>query len=195
MIIKERDQTLYSSKYLSLVKRDDWYEFCHSIAGKGLGVMILPYDLTNANDPKILARFEYTPCHQNGFFVEKSGKKLFMTSITGQADKPGKSLIDLAMEELKEEAGIFAEENKLEDLGFIYPSKMSDTEIKIFAYDASNSFLNEPKGDGSLGEQDAFVRWESANFVIENCNCPIVSCAYLRLLNKKLLENYFSKIL
>lgn len=194
MIINKRDNILYSSKFLSLIKRDDWYEFCHSKQSNGLGVMILPYDLTDVNNPKILARFEYTPCHEKGFSVEISGKRLFMTSITGQADKLGKSLEEIAIEELLEEAGIVADRNKLENLGYVYPSKMSDIEISIYAYDASDSFLNKPEGDGTTGEKDSFVRWESANFVIENCNCPIVGMAYLRLLNKKLLENYFSKI-
>jgi len=194
MIINKRDQILYSSKFLSLAKRDDWYEFCHSKDSNGLGVMVLPYNLKEVNNPKILARFEYTPCHAKGFSVEISGKNLFMTSITGQADKPGKSLEDIAIEELKEEAGIVADRNKLENLGYVYPSKMSDTEINIYAYDASDSVLMKPEGDGTLGEEDSFVRWESANFVIENCNCPIIGMAYLRLLNKKILENYFIKI-
>jgi hypothetical protein len=194
MIDNKRDTILYSSEYLSLAKRDGWYEFCHGKNSKGLGVMVLPYDLTDATNPKILARFEYNPCHDMGFFVEKMDKKMSMTSITGQVDKPDKTLKGIAIEELKEEAGLDGDENKLEELGYVYPSKMSDTRVMIFAYDASNSVLSDPQGDGSLGEEGSFVRWESANFVIENCNCPIVSCAYLRLLNKKLLENYFNKI-
>lgn len=192
MFLKDRDKLLYKSDFLSIMLRDDWYYFSHNNKSNGLAVMLLPYDLRDVNNPKILARFERTVCHTKGYSPNNSD--LFMTSITGQLDKPGKSYEQIAIEELKEEAGIIADPSKLEYLGYTYPSKMSDSEYYIYAYDASNSDLNKPIGDGSLGEKDAFVKWENANFVIENCNCPMVSLAYLRLINKKLLENYFNNL-
>jgi hypothetical protein len=155
--------------------------------------MVLAYDLTDPATPKILGRYENTPSHSKGFNPNSAtgGKEVFLTSITGQMDKPGKDFSEVAVEELKEEAGIDTTVDKLEDLGYVYPSKFSDTELRIFAFDASKSTLGQAKGDGSKGEQGSFVRWENAYFVIQNANCPLIGMAYLRLLNKKLLENYF----
>jgi 8-oxo-dGTP pyrophosphatase MutT (NUDIX family) len=192
MFLKERDKVVFNSEFVSLIVRDNWYYFSHNNKSNGFGVIILPYDLRDVSDPKILARFERTICHIKGYSPDNND--IFMTSITGQMDKPEKSAEQTAIQELKEEAGIIANSEDLEYLGYTYPSKMSDSEYYIFAYDASNSELNIPEGDGSLGEKDSFVRWERANFVIENCNCPMVSLAYVRLINKKLLENYFNKL-
>lgn len=191
-----RDEELFSSKYIKVLKRDGWYEYIHMNQGGGQAVAVLPYDLTDPLNPRIVARFEHTPCHTKGYESPsvKTEKPTYLTSITGQMDKPGKTHAEVALEELAEEAGIIAQLSDLEDLGYCYPSKASDTEVRLFAFDASKHDIGEIKGDGTAGEEGAFAKWESASFVIENGNCPMLGMMYLRLLNKKLLENYFKQL-
>lgn len=191
--ISERDELLYESKYISVLKRDDWYEYIHNRQGNGEAVMVLVYDLSDMSYPQILGRYEHTPCHTEGYNPHKdqeSPKPLYLTSITGQMDKEGKSHAQVALEELSEEAGISAQVEDLEDLGYVYPSKMSDTKIRMFAYDGHGSGLGEVTGDGTRGEEGAFVKWENAIRVIDNANCPLIGMAYLRLLNKKVSESF-----
>lgn len=191
----KRDEVQYEGKFLSLYKRDGWYQYLHNTKGNGQAVMVLAYDLRDPHNPKILGRYEHTPSHEQGYrpYETKLGEReVFLTSITGQMDKPGKSFEEVAIDELKEEAGIDANLEQLEDLGFVYPSKASDTLVKMFGFDASMSTLGKPEGDGSKGEEGSFSQWEDANFVIAKANCPMVGMAYLRLLNKKMSENYFN---
>ena len=190
---KSNDEKLFESKYIGVYKRDGWYEYMHNRQGNGAGVMVLVYNLSDPSNPKILGRYEHTPCHSMGYETKSLDKPCYLTSITGQMDKRGKSAEEVALEELREEAGITGSLHQLESLGYVYPSKASDTMIKLFAFDGSKSQLGEITGDGSRGEKEAYVNWEAAHFAIEHANCPMIGMAYLRLLNKKLLENFFKE--
>ena len=94
--------------------------------------------------------------------------------------------------ELEEEAGIIGSLDELESLGTCCPSKASDTLMHLYAYNGSGKQLGEIKGDGTRGEEEAFVEWMPGYKVIENTNCPLVGLAFARLMNKKLLEGFFN---
>jgi len=187
----ERDEVLFESRFLSLYRRDGWYEYIHNTKGKGSGVMVLIYDLSNAEEPKILGRYEHTPSHESGYTPEgkiTEDRLVYLTSITGQMDKVGKTHAEVALEEVYEEAGIYAELDELEYLGDVYPSKASDTKIKMFALNGHGKFMGPVGGDGSAGERGSFAMWETARLVIEQSNCPMVGMAYSKLLfNKNLM--------
>jgi len=184
MLDKKRDELLYDNNWLQLIKRDDWYVFAHSKAGNGQGVMVLIYDLDDRKNPKLLGRYERTVCHLDG--SHPPGKDdLNLTSITGMFDKEGKTLKEVALEEVLEEAGMVANLDELEELGFVYPSKASDAKLHLYALNGSGKAIGEIKGDGTRGEQDAFVEWMDAPYVVDNANCPMIGMTYARLLNKK----------
>jgi 8-oxo-dGTP pyrophosphatase MutT (NUDIX family) len=193
MINKDRDKILFESEWISVIKRDSWYEFSHSKKSNGMGVVVLVYDFNNPSDQKLLARWEKTICHDPKFsFCNPKDYNLFLTSITGQIDKRDKSPQEIVLQELLEEAGIVAALDELEELGTCYPSKGSDSLYYIYALNGSDKQLGYIKGDGSKGEEGAYVEWMSAHKLIDNVNCPMVGLAYVRLLNKKLLEGFFN---
>lgn len=193
MINKDRDKIIYESEWISLVCRDGWYEFAHNKKSNGLGITVVVYDFSNPTDQKILARWEKTICHdpQHSHYSPKD-YNLFLTSITGQIDKKGKSPKEIVLQELLEEAGIVASLDELEELGTCYPSKGSDSLYYLFAVNGSGKQLGVIKGDGTKGEEGSYVEWMPAHKVIDNVNCPMVGLAYVRLLNKKLLEGFFN---
>lgn len=176
-----QDDILFENKWIQVIERDGWYTFMHSVYSEGKAIMCLVYDFSG-NIPKLLARFEHNPAHPNGTRSE-SNPKQEMTSITGSYEK-GMSIEEVVLMELEEEAGIIASLDELESLGEVYSNKASDTVIHLYAIDGSGKTLNPPKGDGSVGEEGAYVEWMDAIELIQKGNCPLIGCAFARLIFK-----------
>jgi 8-oxo-dGTP pyrophosphatase MutT (NUDIX family) len=184
MFDRKRDIILFENKWMRICERDRWYTYFNNVYSQGKAVMVLVYDFSS-DEKKILGRYEHTPCHEEGWRPEGVDERLNLTSITGAYDKPEKTLAEVALEELDEEAGIQATLEELESLGSVYQSKASDTKVYLYALDGSSKKLGEVRGDGSLGEEGSFVKWHEASHLLENINCSLLGMAYVRLLMKK----------
>jgi len=176
------DEILYENKWIQVKERDEWYTFVHHHKSEGKGIMVLVYDFTDEENLKLLARYEHCPAHPEGVRSDQD-PKFELTSITGSYE-PDMTVDEVAIMELREEAGLIATEDELESLGNIYPSKGSDTTVSLYAIDGSGKELSEPEGDGSLGEEGAYVEWVDAHELLLNSNCPMIGCAFTRLIFK-----------
>lgn len=147
-------KTLYENEWLNLMETDDGYVYSHESRCNGQIVAILIYKHDDRDHIHILGRFEDTPCHNEG-------KKDFkLVSFTGGVEKG--QIRKTAIMEAMEEAGLEAKDDELKYLGYVRPSKSTDTFCYLFAIDASNKTLKEAKGDGSEGEKGAYTKWVSS---------------------------------
>lgn len=177
------DKLLYENQWVQVRERDGWYTYTRGKQSDGKAIMCLVYDFSNEDEPKLLARYEHNPVHLDGTRSDKDSK-YEMTSITGSYE-PDMTLEEVVIMELKEEAGLEASEDELESLGMIYISKSSDVACHLYAIDGSQKELGEPSGDGSKGEEGAYVEWVPATELLLKSNCPMVSCAFNRLVFKE----------
>jgi len=140
------DETLWEDEWLAVKSKDGWYTYTHSIKSDGKGVAVLGY----TEDGLVLGRYENTPPHGDG---------ITLASLTGMVEK-GDTPLSTAVKELKEEAGLDAEEGDFIDLGTVRPSKSSDTVIYCFGVELKHQ---EGKlygeGDGTKGEEGAYCEF------------------------------------
>jgi hypothetical protein len=96
-------------------------------------------------------------------------------------DKVGKSVAQIAIEELEEEGGFKAMADQVLDLGILRPSKGSDTVQHIFAIDMDQEGIVpcEATGDGTQGEVGAYCKWVSFMDAV-GCKDPLVHAMILR---------------
>lgn len=168
-----KDKVLYSSRWNEVRLKDDWYEYTHAPWMRGIGVAVLAYR-KGENGYEYLGRYETTPCHS-------PAPKL--CSITGGYDNYDKfSIVDCALNELKEEGGYIAPLEAVIPLGTVYPSKGSDTVQHLFAVDIDHSGVTktDPTGDGTRGEHGSFAKWES-RLQILFCGDPLNATMLARL--------------
>lgn len=166
--LKNRDEILFQGNWLSIILRDGWYEFAQYNTSAG-GVYILPYRDGYPEKP-ILGRYEITPAHLD--------TKPTLTTITGGINI-NRRPIDVAIEEMHEEAGYKVERNQLVSLGTVYLAKGADFVGHLYAIDITGLPRGEAPGDGSKGEEGAYCDWVSVKKMI-NCKEPVVSCLLLR---------------
>jgi 8-oxo-dGTP pyrophosphatase MutT (NUDIX family) len=161
----ESKKILYDNEWLSLIDSDG-YIYSHEVKGDGKKVAILVVD--SQNPGKVLGRYENTPAHGDG---------IQLASITGtvEDDDP----LSTAVMETDEEAGFFVDEDELIELGIVRPSKSADTTCYLYAVDVAGKTQHEPEGDGSSGEQGAYVKWISAQDAVE-CKDPLMSVMLMR---------------
>jgi len=162
------DKVLYDNEWIQLCLKDDWYVYTHQKKSHGEGIAVLVFDSKTNN---VLGRYEHTPCH---------GEGLRLTAITGMCDKKGLSPDEITIEELKEEAGIIADKEELIYLGWIYPSKSSDTKLHLYAIDGGDKELGKIEGDGTRGEEGAYVKWIPIS-VAMTCNDSTVFSSITKL--------------
>lgn len=138
------DRVLYSDARLAVIDRGG-YVFAHTTNSV---VYLLPYRLP-LEGPCFLGRLEVCPAHG-------TTKRLY--AITGQCS-PGAAPLDVAREELLEEAGIEAGEERFQSLGTLFLSKQADTRAHLFTVDVSGLQAGTPPTDGSVFEQDSTCAW------------------------------------
>ena len=173
----QQHKVIYKNKWIELRTINN-YIYCHLSDSNSKGVAILPYKIEN-DQFYILGRFEKRPCHDKGY--GKNGN--FLTSITGSCDKKGLDDYQIALEELIEEAGIYAKREELIDLGYSYVSKSSDNYVHLFAIDIKNHVLHSLKPDGEM-EKDSYVKWITPKLMVEKSNCPLSSLMFCRLMSR-----------
>ena len=143
------EQILYENHYLSLKKRGN-YIYSHESRANGKLVAILVYD--SSRPDAVLGRYEICPAH------EDTSPQL--CAITGGVEK-GRTPIESAITELREEAGYCADESNLEPLGEVRPSKSADTLTYLYAFDANGKVQHKVTGNGSEYERGAYCKWVS----------------------------------
>lgn len=161
------DKILYSGKWLSVIERDGWYVFSRETTSKGV-VYILIID-RNKQEP-ILGRFEVCPAH--------SDKTQVLTSITGGINIKRKPL-DVAVEEIYEEAGYRISPKQIIHLGKVNLTKSTDTIGYLYAVDVTGLKRGKAPGDGSFGEVGSYCDWVSIEEAA-GCKCPIMSTLLFR---------------
>lgn len=164
--LENRDEVLYSGNWLEIVKRDGWYEFARYTTSNG-GVYILPY--RGNSDKSILGRYEITPAHLD--------QKPTLTTITGGVNEKVRP-IDVAVQEMYEEAGYLVLPSQLMNLGTVYLAKGADFVGHLYAIDVDGLPRVEAPGDGTKGEEGAYCDWVSIKQMI-NCKEPVASCLML----------------
>jgi len=171
-----RDKVLFENKWISVIERDGWYTLSHQPTGPE-GVAVFVYD---SKRNKALARYEHCPAHCKP-------EEFYITAITGSMDKEGKSPLDIAVMELEEEAGLITTPGSLVSLGTCLPMKSSDYKQHLFALDYDSSLpLLKPSGDGTEGEEGAYVEWVSLPELVF-CSAPSVGLSVARLKMRGLL--------
>lgn len=161
------DKVLYSGKWLSVIERDGWYVFSQETASKGV-VYILIID-RNKQKP-ILGRFEVCPAHGDTTQT--------LTSITGGINIKREPL-DVAIEEIYEEAGYRVSPEQIIHLGKVNLTKSTDTIGYLYAMDVTGLERGKAPGDGSFGEIDSYCDWVSIEEAA-GCKCPVMSALLLR---------------
>lgn len=142
------------------------YVFSHEIRCNGIIVSILPFRKVK-NQIEFLLRDEVTPCW---------GMAPVHSSITGGVEKI--SVLQTAVNELKEEAGYVIKMSDLISLGTCRGIKSSDSIYFLYTVDLTNKQQEEAKGDGSELEKKAYCFWTSA---IDSAQDPFVYVTYYRL--------------
>ena len=140
------ETTLFENARLSIINRDD-YIFTHT---KNSVVYILPY-----RRPKrgayLFGRFEVCPAHS-------SQKDL--CAITGQC-QPDDDPLQVAIGELREEAGMIVNPSQIVSLGSGYLTKQADTTAYFFSVDVTDIPRTRASSDGSKFEQGSYCDWIS----------------------------------
>jgi len=164
-----KDKTLYKDEWLSVIQRDEWYNFVHENVCDSKKLAILVLDESGENT---LIRMEYNPAH--------NPDDMTLCSITGSIDK-GKSPDEMAIIELKEEAGIDITPDQLISLGIAKPYKASDAEFALYMVQVPIDIERiEEEGDGTKGEEGAYSEWMEINEAINKCEDALLHMMILR---------------
>lgn len=165
-------KTLFSNKWVEVRERvteRGSYTYSHSIWCDGLGVAVLPYKVEDGN-LLLLGRREICPCHSDEFEL---------CSITGGMDVEGESPAFTAKRELLEEGGYNAPVEKFVYLGEVRPSKQSDNIQHLFVVNVTGLEQGEIVGDGTFGEEGAYVEWITVRQLSESQD-PLLHSMFMK---------------
>jgi len=167
------DKILYENEWLSLQETPDGYTFLHENRCNGI-VAVIVYTTDEMGIDKILGRWETNPAHKDG---------MNLCAITGGIEE-GIKPEEMAVVELSEEAGINTVPETLKFLGQVKPYKAADTTAYLYALDWTGNDDNierNPKGDGSSGEQGAYVDWIDLDTAL-HCKDALLHSMMLKLI-------------
>ena len=166
----KEDPTVWKGKYLSIRKKDGWYEYLHD--GNAMLVIVLGYRRLAVDQWQFLGRYETCPPHSDG---------LALCALTGGIEE-GEEPIAAAARELEEESGIKIEQDKFTSLGTARPSKASDSTAYFFAVSLEIPEQDKyvGKGDGTEGEKGSYCTWINYNTAIE-AKDPLLIAAVARM--------------
>lgn len=139
------DKLLFENKWATVIDRDGWVVVRDM---DGLGVAVLPYRI-QGRDLWYLCRMEPCPSH---------GPCILPSSLTGGL-KEGEEPAAAAARELYEEAGYQVPLEHLIPLGEVWPSKLVELRVFLFAANVTGLEHTKPKGDGSSWEALASNVW------------------------------------
>lgn len=171
---EQNSKKLYGNEWLSLRVKDGWFTYVHEEKSDGRGVAIIGFKKDENDDYRFTAHMEP---HVTNL------KTLRMASITGQMDKENEEAKATAIREMEEEAGIKITEDELIELGMVDTYKQADTVHYLFAVDCSDYDIGESKGDGTIGEENAYSIWVTEDELV-NCSDPLIHSLFCRLKNR-----------
>lgn len=168
-------ESLYKTKWVELMKRTSEEDGTYIYIREpwlidGQAVSILPYKHDEEEEVKFLVRCEKADVPVTG-------------TVKGGCDKEGESTVETAVRELLEEAGYTATEEDMIELGTARSSKLNTTTMNLFAVDVTELPYQEPTGDGTLNESNAYCKWIGYKELIESQD-PMVHASFLRLVSK-----------
>lgn len=169
--------TLFKNKWVEVhekVTEKGTYVYSHSAWCGGQGVAILPFKVVDGQ-LFLLGRFEVCPAHSDTFDL---------CSITGGMDVEGESPAFTAKRELLEEGGYKVSVEKLIYLGDVRPSKQSDTTQHLFTVDLTGKEQGEIVGDGTFGEEGAYVKWITPEQLSDGKD-PMLHVMFVRAMEKR----------
>lgn len=172
---------LFKNKWVEvheLVTEKGTYVYSHSAWCNGQGVAVLPFKIED-NQLYLLGRYEICPAHSNTFDL---------CSITGGMDVEGESPAFTAKRELLEEGGYSVPVEKLIYLGEVKPSKQSDNIQHLFVVDITGKTQGEIIGDGTFGEEGAYVEWITPE-QLSNAQDPLLHAMFMRAMEKRIFRN------
>ncbi|EJW13915.1 NUDIX domain-containing protein [Paenibacillus alvei] len=169
-----KHESLYKTKWVELMQRtsdeDGTYIYIREpwlINGKAISVLPLRRDESG-----------YIQFLLRGEMAEKP---VFGT-VKGGMDKESETPRQCAVRELLEEAGYIADETQMIPLGKVRTSKLNTTEMYLFAVDVTDLPYEEPKGDGTANEANAYCQWVSERDAI-GYEDPVIHTSMLRFYN------------
>lgn len=165
-------ETLYENKWIEVREKTidgkGKYVYSHSNWCNGQGVAVLAYRINDGVE--FLGRYENCPAHSEDFDL---------CSITGGMDKVDESAVETAQRELLEEGGYDVPIEKFNYLGQVFPSKQSDNIQHLFIVDITGIEQGEIVGDGTFGEEGAYVEWID-NAKLAESHDPLLQAMYVK---------------
>ena len=168
------EKILGKDEWLSL-KQKNGYTYVHEEKSNGKGIAIIGFKRIGKDAWKFVGRYEETVPH---------GKGIKLASLTGQVEN--NDVINTAVKEFYEEAGIKIDKKELIDLGEADTYKAADTKHYLFAVDCKDHDIDKnPVGDGSEGEKGAYCEWIKPRDLAKSTD-PLIHMLYVRGKNKGL---------
>jgi hypothetical protein len=176
-------KTLFENKWINVIEKTtenngkyiySAHPWCNSIGVAVLGYMNIFHVL------HVLGRYEICPAHSD---------EVELCALTGGYDNSNKyTVVQCALNELREEGGYIVTEDQMIYLGSVKPSKSSDLIIDLFAVDLNNIKRQNAESDGTLGEVGSYCNWISGKEAIKSKD-PLLSVMIGRL-KLKLEDEY-----
>jgi hypothetical protein len=171
-----KDEVLFTNKWTEVRKKDGWHVYSHARWINGIAVAVLGFRRLHSGKDyfEYLGRFENIPTHS---------PEPILCSITGGYDNGHKySLVECALNELREEGGYDAPIEAVMNLGQVFPSKSSDTIQHIYAVDLDHPGVKpcDATTDGTRGEFGSYAKWVSEDDIIYSSD-PLNHTMLLRL--------------
>lgn len=143
-----RDEVLHKSKWLTLIKRDGWFEFARHSNQENVAFVITTGELFYT----ALVRKEKNPAHGDDFI---------QTVFSGGIEE-GESPEQAAIRECQEESGYtLGQITRIMNLGTVRPTKFMDLKTHLFLIFVESLPELPILGDGTRGEKDA--HWVKMN--------------------------------
>lgn len=160
-----RDEVLYKTDYLELLRRDGWYDFTREHDTVAFAVMI-------KGTKDTLVRYERIVCHND---------EIKPTVFSGMIEK-GMTPKETAIKELEEESGYTKGQiSEIREYGIVRSSKSQDSTSHIFLIMVNNEEPNKQiLGDGTQGEKDSYTKRMPLAQAIMEIDDPRFHTAILR---------------
>ena len=89
-------------------------------------------------------------------------------SFTGSLDDPRKTLYEIVIEEVKEEAGYTVDESRVHECGFFSVGTQTNEYVHLYAVDVTELQQGELELDGFEAEEDREIVWADIESVLDN---------------------------
>jgi hypothetical protein len=162
---------LFHNEWVSVKQIGKWV-YSHFTKSSSETVGILPYRFIYG-ELHFGIVWEDIPCH-------RGTKQMYL--MTGALENG--DILETALSELKEEAGIVGTALRMGHLGTFYPLKHSDCKLDLICINVTGLTVGEPTGDGSEHEKNIDFKFVDGKTLVENTCDPNLIAAYALLMRK-----------